>query len=395
MNTVTKIYLRAWRPGLLVLSLALIAYVLYFHRLGTLLPGYSAAERSAYISAVNWHSIAHNPVNAPYKALVWLLTAVAHHGIFMTRVVSASFGVLAVLLFFAIIRPWYSYRIAFFATLLFATSAGFLHVARLGTAQVLQMSVLLLVAVIVWYRRAKKHRILIGYAAASLFALLVYVPGMAWFELFGVVLLWPTVRRQLQGLHKVHLAGWSALFIAVIAPLAVASIHRPHTLLIAGGLPQNLHSLTHVGSGLLNAVLSIGIRSNGDPAMWVGHTPLLDAAELVLGALGCYYYLAQHRTIRATFLTGSVIISVALISLGGSVGFAALIPLLYLFIAHGLSSLLDQWFTIFPRNPIARGAGIAVLCLMLFFSVLYQTRIYFVAWPHTMAARQTFNLTQP
>jgi hypothetical protein len=56
---------------------------------------------------------------------------------------------------------------------------------------------------------------------------------------------------------------------------------------------------------------------------------------------------------------------------------------------------MAQWFTVFPRNPIARGSGIAVICLMLFFSVLYQTRVYFVAWPHTTATRQAFDLPQP
>jgi hypothetical protein len=218
---------------------------------------------------------------------------------------------------------------------------------------------------------------------------------MVWLELFGLFLLWPGTRRSLRDMQPVHPIGWCVTFLAFLTPLLAISIRSPHILLLAAGLPQDLHNLTHIGTNLLDAIMSVGVRSNGDPLFWVGHAPLLNAAELVLGALGCYFYLVQQRTVRAMFLTGSVVISLVLISFGGPVGFATLVPLLYLFIAHGLSNLMAQWFTVFPRNPIARGSGIAVICLMLFFSVLYQTRVYFVAWPHTTATRQAFDLPQP
>ncbi|HXR49972.1 MAG TPA: hypothetical protein VN778_03015, partial [Verrucomicrobiae bacterium] len=76
-------------------------------------------------------------------------------------------------------------------------------------------------------------------------------------------------------------------------------------------------------------------------------------------------------------------------------GLASLIPLLYLFIIHGLRQLLGQWLTVFPRNPIARFTGIGIICLMLCFSILYQVRAYFVAWPHTSATLQTYTQLPP
>jgi hypothetical protein len=320
---------------------------------------------------------------------------VTHHGILMTRLVAACFGTLAVFAFFAIIRPWYGLRVAFVSTLLFATSAGFLHTTRLGTAQILQVSVLAFVAAVLWYRREQNHRVLAGYGIAALLALLWYVPGIVWFEFFGVMLLWYGLQRQLLRTPRVHVAGWGIVFAVVIAPLVLASLRSPHLLLVAAGLPQSIHALIHIAGNALNAVMSIGVRSNGNPLFWVGHAPLFDAAELVLGVIGAYFYLYRQHSVRAIFLIGSVGISLVLISLGGSVGFASLVPLLYLLVAHGLDHLLGQWLTVFPRNPIARSTGTAILCAMLFFSVLYQVRSYFVAWPHDTATRQTFRLTQP
>jgi hypothetical protein len=158
------------------------------------------------------------------------------------------------------------------------------------------------------------------------------------------------------------------------------------------GLPTSLHSLSHIGSNLVSTVLSIGVRSNGNPVLWVGHSPLLNVTELILGALGVYYYVYRQRSLRSLLLAGTAIVSIVLASLGGNSSIACIIPILYLFITSGLSHFLEEWLTVFPRNPIARTTGIAIICIMLFFSALYQGRSYFVAWPHSAATKQTFNL---
>ena len=386
-----RLFFRIWRPGVLVLGLLLIVYLLYFRHLGTLLPGYNTAELQAYTQSANWHNIASNPVNAPYSILVWFLTAVLHHHLLATRIISACFGTLAMVAFFFIIRPWYSFRIASLGTLLFATSAGFLHVARLGTPQILQMGVLALLAIAVWYRRSR-HRTPVGYIALGLCALLWYIPGMVWFELLGCALVWRSLWGQVRRTTQPHRAGAAAAFVAVLAPLVVASIRDPHVLLVASGLPAGMDVARHIGINLWHTVTAIGIRGRGDPLQWVGRAALLSATERVLAALGLYVYLYRERSMRAIFLASSAAIAVTLISFGNGVGFATIIPLLYLAIVHGLDHLLGRWFAVFPRNPIARITGVSVVCIMLAFSIFYQARVYFIAWPHNAATRQAFSL---
>lgn len=391
MNTLKNLYFRTWRPAVLVLSLVLLAYILYFHRLGSLLPGYNQSEIETLQGASNWHAIASNPVDAPYKVLVWFLTAILHHGVLMTRAVSALFGTLAVLVFFAVIKPWFSFRTAFLATILFATSAGFLHVARLGTPYVLQLGLVAFLGAILWYRRRQNHRAAIGYLVVLLCALLWYVPGMIWFELLGFALLQQGIRRQFRQLSAVHVAGYSLLFLATLAPLLAAGAHQSHILLAAAGLPATSHELTHFGSNFLHGLLSIGVRSAGDPLLWVGHAPLLNIVELVLMLLGVYYYLFNERSVRTTFLVGSLGISLVLAGFSANVGFTVLVPVLYLLVASGLNQLLEQWLTVFPRNPFAKSIGVGLVCIMLSFSVLYQVRSYFVAWPHSTIVRANFS----
>lgn len=395
MDTAYRFYLRLWRPALLVVSLALIAYLLFFHRLGNLLPGYSALEQQTFASASNWHTILHNPIDAPYKLAVWVQTGLAHQGLLAPRVAAASLGVLAAACFFAVVRSLYQFRTAFLASILFASSAGFLHYARLGSSQILQMGILVFVVAVFWYRRQQRFQLTLGYGLVLLCAVLCYVPGLIWFELFALALLQRGLRRRIAHLAPFQIAAGLVLFLVVLAPLLWAIIKQPHLALVATGLPPTMSALEHLPLNTLKAILSVGVRSNGNPTFWVGHVPLLNVIELALGLVGAYFYIYRERSARTIFLVGSVVISVVLIGAGGSVGFASLIPLLYLFIASGLDHLLGQWLSVFPRNPIARYTGVGLVCIMLFFSALYQVRSYFVVWPNARVTQQTFNRLQP
>lgn len=385
-------YFRSWRNTLLALCLAVTAYLLYFRHLGSLVPGYSAAELHTLAVASDWHHILHNPVGAPFTIPVWLLTAVLHHGALAARVVAATFGLLAAVVFYVIARLTHGYRVSFLGTLLFATSAGLLHNARLGTSGILQMGILVLIAMfLIGQRLAPSRRALFGYWTAALLALLWYVPGMIWFEIFGIAAMAGSFRRQIKRTPASHLIGWLLTFLVLITPLVYASGRNWHVAMNAAGLPQHLHELTNLGTNLWHTVLGIGIHSYGSPVLWVGHAPLLNAIELLLGLFGLYYYLWRVRDARSVFLIGGTLLALLLISLGGTVGWACAIPLLYCFLMRGTEQLLERWLAVFPRNPIARSTGIALVCIMLLFSVLYQVRAYFVAWPHTTATKQAFS----
>lgn len=393
MKTPQRFLSRAWRPALALISLGCLVYLLYFHRLSSLLPGYASQELDAYRHAATWHAIATNPLNFPYKALVFVLASIGHlNNLIVTRTAAAICSVITVGVFFSITRSWYGFRVGFLSTVLFASSSGFLHFARLGTPQILQTGILMLIGILIWHRKQRTHRKLLTYLVVAMFALLCYVPGMIWFEIIAVAMLHKRALNYLQQNALIHQAAWLGASLVLVLPLLAAIALHPHLLLPVLGIPTNLASVAHLPLNLLHTVLSLGVRSDGSPLLWVGHTPLLDAMELILGALGVYYYIYQERSLRSWSLATAGIVSLVLVSLGGGVSFACIIPVAYLIISGGLHHFLGEWLAVFPRNPIARGAGILVVCCMLFFSVLYQLRSYYVAWPHSTSTRQTFDI---
>src|SRR5579864_2395726 len=124
------LHLVRWRPPLLTLALFLVLTLLLLYRLGSLMPTLSQAEISARSASNSLHSILHNPVNAPYTLVVYVLIRLHHHGALALRSVTALYGLLSLGGFYYILRRWQSLRVALLGTLLFGTSAWFLHIAR-------------------------------------------------------------------------------------------------------------------------------------------------------------------------------------------------------------------------------------------------------------------------
>ena len=411
MNMRTDFLSRYWRLAVAVVFIALLSYVLFFHNLSSLLPGYSAREVATYKASSSLQGILDHPFNAPYKLLVLGLQQAGLDNWVVTRYVAAGFAVIMSLLFFVILRFWFSYRIAIIGTIMFATSSGFLHFARLGSSLILQMSILALVACVIWWRTYRTKRTLVGFASIAIFALLWYIPGMIWFELLLLGLKYKTLLHVWRESTVLQRVLGAVLFLVITAPLLKHLAFTPQSLLTFAGLPTHFVNLTQTGQNILDALLLVGVHSNGQAELWLAHAPLLNVTELALLVLGVYAFIRRVSAARRTFVFASVGISLLLIGLNGAGSaatlygnqFAAtgpmnasvLVPLLYLLLAGGMYELIQQWFQVFPRNPIARIGGIACLTLLIGFSVLYHYRAYFVAWPNNPATTKTFSLQQP
>lgn len=381
---------RIIRPATLVACLAIIAYVLFFQRLGSLLPGYSAQEIATFHAASDWHKLLTDPINAPYTLPLWLLTAVFHQGILMTRVISVAFGMLVVIAFFGITRLRYNHWLSLLVTIVFASSSGLLLTARYGTPQILHMSVVILIGALLWYHSTHMHKILAGYGIVALLAILLYVPGMIWFELLGIIVLHRSIKRVFIHIPTKHLVFWLAPFIALLTPLIYATTLRPTFILDVLGLPHSMDQLAGIGLNLWHVLLSIGLRSSGDATQWLAYLPLLSFTGVILLLIGIYHSIYLRRNFRTVFVGLSALVAFLLCALQGGNSLSYLIPLLYLFIGEGIEGLIGSWLHIFPRNPIARVTGVVLVCAVLSLSILYQTKLYFVAWPHNTETRQSF-----
>lgn len=382
----------AWQPVLLyALLLSGLATLLWFN-LGPLTSGYSPSEAQTLQAGGGWRAILDNPINAPFTVLERVLLYLNEHSFFTTRLVATGFGLLTIVAFYLLLRLWHGERTALIGTVLFSSSAWFLHTARLGTPEVLLFGLLILFAALVWYKHIENSLVLL--LCFGICAALLYVPGMVWFILVAAIWQWKTISR----LMKRHLWMNTAcilLFAAALAPLGWAiyqdpSIAKQLAGLPAGGWPAPLDVLRN----LLHIPVSLFYSAPSNPERWLDGLPVLDYFSMAMVFLGGFVYAKYLKLDRTRLLSVTLLIGVGLISLGGPVSLTMIVPFVYLLAAAGAGFLLERWYVVFPRNTIAQATGLSLLGLALLASVVYGVRHYFVAWPVASETRQVF-IVQP
>jgi uncharacterized membrane protein YoaK (UPF0700 family) len=81
--------------------------------------------------------------------------------------------------------------------------------------------------------------------------------------------------------------------------------------------------------------------------------------------------------------------------LGGSLSLALLLPIIYFVAANGIAAMLVSWFTVFPRNPVARSIGLILITAAVLITCVFHVKRYFVAWPNASETTQAFSPGTP
>lgn len=400
MEVIVDFYREYWRRIFIIALVLIAAYGLFFFRIGTLLPGYNEAEIVTQQTSRNLHLIWNSPDYAPYKLIMWLGHQVGLHSVLNARILSAGFGLLAVGLFFYVVQAWFSTRITIVATILFASSSALLHAARFGAPLILQMSALVLFAIVLFYQTHRDElpewaQVASRYVLAVLLLSSLYVPGTIWFLLLGAALLHRKIVAVVRSQSALTLVLLTLLTLVLLAPLFYIGWQNQTFALRMLGLPAVMPSVTAIGQNFAELVSQLFWRSGIQPAISLIGAPLYGVISVALIFLGFASQLQKPRLHTNYFLLFSLPIAVLLASLGGPVTYVMVVPLLALFMAGGLFYLLDQWLRVFPRNPIAKVVGVSLLAILIGFSIFYQTRAYFVAWPNASETRAVYTLPQP
>lgn len=372
-----------------IVALAVLGGLLFF-KLGTLV-GPAPAEMQAYNSAQTTKQIIDNPLNAPYKlARTATVKLVKQPSVLALRVSSAVFGLVFAVLLYYVLKHWLTWRMAALGTLLFASSSWFLHVARLGTDLVSQWVLIAIAAYGVWVLRTRRFEIAL-LSGVFLLSFALYTPGMAWFVIPAAI--WQRNRLK-QMLIKTKLL-WQVvtvlLALGLLTPLFISLLREPKLLTAWLGLPEQVPSVVSVAKNFLQIPLNLLARGPDNPTLWLGTVPILDAFASVMALLGAYSYYFKYRLDRVRLLAIILVIGTFLISLDGALNITLLIPFIFILVANGFTLMTQQWFTVFPRNPLARVLGLTLITVTVFLSVYYQLNHYFVAWPNAPATLEAFN----
>ncbi len=382
MSSFRGFFVRYWNS--ILLTIIMLGYLgwLTFYRLSSLTPSFTSAESSVSSQALSLRQILNNCVNGPYKLLQFLVQRYTANTIFFDRLISVLIGLLIILVFYVILRSRYRYYVAFFGTALFGSSTWFLHVTRLGTPEILLMSVMILIWVGLHLHKTK-HPELSVFFSVIICGLILYVPGMVWFLAFGFIWQQGYLTRVLDDLPAWFRVFIILLAVALVAPIGYAAAHNPRILESFAAIPGHISSPTQYLRNLLEVPVNIFFRGPSNPSIWLGRLPLLDVFTTAMVVLGIYVGYLHRKLEFNRLLLGSIILATVLITINAGVTITVLVPLIYLVASGGIAELIGQWLSVFPRNPLAKSIGIGLLTLAIITAAYYQTTRYFVAWPHS------------
>lgn len=384
--------------SILIGALALIAssFAIFIFKLGKLLPGLSRSELLTIQSSTLLESIINYPLYAPYRLLQFSWLQISKGTIVEMRSVSVFYAWLSILLFYYVVRSWSTVRVAVFGTILFATSAFFLHIGRLATPEILYMfSILLIIAF--GLLAQKKYRpnstIILG---SLIFAFMLYVPGMIWFVLAGVLFKQSFIRESFSKANIASIFLGFLILLTSLLPLGYAIQQNTKIIKPILGIPVVLPSPNEIINNIKDVPVNLVFRGPDDPVRWLDRLPIIDFFILTMSVLGLYVLFTVHRKLdKKTIFIGVFIVGLILIGITSPISVSIFVPVIYILATSGIGLMLQQWFTVFPKNPFARSVGLSLIILVISGTVYYNAIHYFKAWPNAPETKKVFTgLTQ-
>lgn len=392
-----KFWRTHWRRFALITCVALAVAGLLGFRLGSLPGGVAPRELEHAPATISAGQLSRDPSYAPLMAVRYVANFLPQN-VSTLRLANVLFGALALVTMFYILRRWYGMRTAIIGGVLFACSSWFLHVSRIATFDVMYLWAIptLLAAYIALYNNPEDRRVAFGWLAVQLVVL--YIPGMIWFSLVGIVLLRREVATMVRSLGDWwRTTLWAVMGLVLLVPLVVGLVRGDtlHLLLKLAGLPSSIPSGISALKGGAASLLFVFVRTPADPVTWLGQLPALGAFTAAMLIGGIFFYTKHVGAARTQLLLLYGLLGLVLTAAGGETTRSVIVPLLYLVAAGGIAYILHLWFQVFPRNILARRLAIGLMTVAIGFACFYNLRSYFVAWPHNTDTLQTFVLDYP
>lgn len=379
-----------WQSIVIVGAFISLATIIMFFQISVMTHGkLSKLETTTIYSSASLNRIIENPMHAPLKLPLYAIHSLNLNSTFAFRAVGAVYGLLTLALMYGILRRFFTRRVANIGILLFMTSSWLLQIARVVNFSILYaFGLALLCWVSLWVYRTKhlKPAVLLTFITL---ALISYIPGFL--PLIFVLFVWQRSTIFLiikQTPIWVWLTG-VMLFALLFLPLAWSLGTSNLGLSSFFGLSSDL-GLVSIIKRLLVVPAYLIARGPFEPSLNVARLPLLDIATMTLLCLGIYFYHHELKQYKVGLLVILSLFGITMATLGGSFWMPLLLIPVYVVTAAGIALLLRQWFTVFPKNPIARNAGIAMVVVLVGFTSFYHIKRYFVVWPNSPITESVF-----
>ena len=390
MKRVWNYIVTMWQPASAFIIGSVIIAALFAYQIGSLVPGSAAVETNTKVSSESVQNILENPVNAPYKFAQYTVQHI-NKGVDAQRLVSGLAAGITIVLFYLLARRFCSTYAAWLATALYATSSSLLHNGRLISPQVTLLLLFVLFAC-GYHLRFSKKRTRSWLVSAAALGIALYTPGLLYFVIGGIIWQYKTIRKAKDKPTPAVIATCAAVVLVLLIPLILGFVREPSLWHEYLGIPTAWPGLSKLLINIVAVPAGLFLLAPENPVYRLGHQPLLDIFATTAFILGCYKLLKQRRLDRAVLLGGLFILATLFTAVTGNYENSfILVPFVYLVVGIGLSYLLDEWNKIFPLNPLARWVALIVISLAVIISCNFQTRRYFIAWPHNAVTRSVFS----
>jgi hypothetical protein len=229
--------------------------------------------------------------------------------------------------------------------------------------------------------------------SGAVIAFFSYIPGLIWFMILALFAQRRHISKIFKSVPILSIIIFIVVSIILVSPLIRASYLNPNLIGEWLALPQAVNLLEIIKNFFL-VPASLLFRSQPDPVFNLGRLPYLDLITICFSAIGAYAFLIRIDLVRTRALIGALLISWILIAFK-ALSISILIPIIYLAVAGGVMFMLQQWFVVFPKNPIARNLAVALILAVASISVYYNLTRYFIAWPNNITTKQAFQEKLP
>ena len=367
----------------------LIIFLLLF-QIGSITKGAHASETAVAQSKPSYTTILKQPVDAPYYTVRNSIRKIRPNtGIVITRGMSAVVGFVSIGLFYALVSLWYRPRVAILGTILYATSNWLLRNSRLGLPVIQQALVLALIFLPAWLKRTR-HRQLAIFAAVAAVAYLLYVPGLIWFIMLGFIWRAKDLLQDVKSMANLTLVLLGIFLLIIVSPLMYSIFNDPLVLLRLAGIPEHI-SLSGIIHNFTSIPLRLFVRSDPNGIWSVGYMPILDVFTSMMVIVGTIDTWNTRKLDRSKITLGMLFLAFVLSCLGGNVLLTIMLPPIYLLVTAGISYMLNEWFRVFPKNPLARTSATIMITIAVLIAAAYQVTNYFIAWPNTASTKSAFS----
>lgn len=378
-----------WRPVLLAVILLVISSFLLTYKIADLLSGYSNAEIEYYrhVMAIPW--LPSTQLYLPFLLLEKLVLQLTHSGIIGLRLCSAFFGLVFVVATYIVARSFYSVRIALLACAMVLGTSWFLLIARLATPDIFSTLLILIIGCVIWIRNSQKHKLTL-FALFVGTALALYIPGAVWIILAAIIWNHRELQQKIRQVPLWFIVICGVTSIIIVLPILL-HINNLTYLGQLSGLPQHIVTPKLFMLNVYHLLAALLWDSRLVPSLAMGSQGLLSVFAVTMVIAGLIATIKRMKRPRSIYLISCSLLTIFLLGLGGTVSNALLLPYIILLITIGMGWMLQQWLTVFPKNPFARTIGMTLLVACVVLSATYNIYRYFVALPHMTTTKIVYN----